>query len=108
MINKIEKLSLSDEVKNILTFVQTESASWESGGGGSGVYLPLSGGDLTGSLTVTGSLSSSQTISANGARVITGLPSDTTPVYYVTILPQSAYDALGSINPNTLYFISNP
>jgi hypothetical protein len=92
------------------TTVQSNSSTWNSGGGGgtSGEYLPLSGGDLTGALTTTSTISSSQTISASGARVITGLPNDETPIYYMTVLPQSAYDALGDKNPNTIYFISNP
>ncbi len=67
--------------------------------------LPLSGGTLTGNLSTFGTINSSQTISASGARVITGLPTDATPVFYVTTLAQSAYDALGTKNPNTLYFI---
>jgi len=70
--------------------------------------LPLSGGTLTGNLSTFGTINSSQTISASGARVITGLPSDTTPVYYMTVLPQSGYDVLGVKDSNTLYFISNP
>lgn len=74
----------------------------------SGAYLPLSGGNLTGAFTTTSTISSSQTISSNGARVITGLSTDTTPVYFMTVLAQSAYDALGTKNPNTIYFISNP
>ena len=91
--------------QNTYTTVQANSSSWVSGGGISGDYLPLSGGDLTGSLTVTGTISSSETISASGARVITGLASDTTPVYYISVLSQAAYDALAIPNPNTLYFI---
>jgi hypothetical protein len=110
MISKILKNSLEESLSDALTLVQSNSASWSAGGGGgvSGEYLPLSGGDLTGALTTTSTISSSQTISASGARVITGLPNDETPVYYMTVLPQSAYDALEDKNPNTVYFISNP
>ena len=68
-------------------------------------FLPLTGGILTGGLTTTSTISSSQTISANGARVITGLSTDSTPVYYITVLTQGEYDAIGSPDTNTLYFI---
>ena len=68
-------------------------------------FLPLTGGSLTGAITTTSTISSSQTVSANGARVITGLPSDSTPVYYITVLTQGDYDAIVSPDPNTLYFI---
>jgi hypothetical protein len=108
MISKITQGSLDSTIVDILSTVQSLSATWESVGGSSGEYLPLSGGDLTGALTTTSTISSSQTISASGARVITGLPNDETPVYYMTVLPQSAYDALEDKNPNTIYFISNP
>jgi hypothetical protein len=85
------------------TYLRSVTADF---GGAKGDFLPLSGGNLTGALTVNSPISSSQTISASGARVITGLPTDTTPVYYVTVLPQSAYDVLSNKNPNTIYFIS--
>lgn len=68
-------------------------------------FLPLTGGNLTGAITTTSTISSSQTISASGARVITGLPSDSTPVYHITVLTQGDYDAIVSPDPNTLYFI---
>ena len=86
----------------LYSFVQANSASWDE----EYLYLPLTGGNLTGAFTTTSTISSSQTISASGARVITGLPTDTTPVYFMTVLAQSAYDALGTKNPNTMYFIS--
>jgi hypothetical protein len=68
-------------------------------------FLPLTGGNLTGELTTTSTISSSQIISANGARVITGLSTDSTPVYYITVLTQGDYDAIASPDPNILYFI---
>jgi hypothetical protein len=79
----------------LFTFVQNNSASWDE----EHLYVPLSGASMTGSLSTTG------TFAASGARVITALPTDATPVFYVTTLAQSAYDALGTKNPNTLYFI---
>jgi len=79
----------------LYSFVQTNSASWDE----EYLYVPLSGASMTGPLSTT------QTFTASGARVITDLPTATTPVYYVTTIAQSAYDALGTKNPNTLYFI---
>lgn len=104
MINRILQGSLDSTIVNILSTVQSLSANWENSGS-SGEYLPLSGGNLTGEFTTTSTISSSQTISASGARVITDLPTATTPVHYVTTISQSAYDALGTKNPNTIYFI---
>lgn len=68
-------------------------------------FLPLTGGNLIGALTTTSTISSSQTISASGARVITGLPSDPTPVHYITVLTQGEYDAIALPDANTLYLI---
>ena len=56
-------------------------------------------------ISATSTISSSETISASGARVITGLPTDSTPVHYITVLTQGDYDAIASPNANTLYFI---
>ena len=47
MISKIEKLSLSNDINNILTLVVSESANWVTSMGS----LPLTGGNLNGSLT---------------------------------------------------------
>jgi hypothetical protein len=47
MISKIEKLSLSDDINDILTLVVSESANWATSTG----FLPLTGGNLNGSLT---------------------------------------------------------
>jgi len=44
----------SNQWNNVYSTVQTTSGSWGTGGGGSGAYLPLSGGTLTGTLNVSG------------------------------------------------------
>lgn len=95
-----EFINLSANWQSTFTTVQTNSATWNAGGGVSSDYLPLSGGTLTGPLSTT------STVTISGARAITSLPTDATPVHYVTVLSQSAYDALSvPRNSNTLYFI---
>ena len=98
-----------DLAPSVYTTVQTNSATdWNNSLANQYThsnFLPLSGGNLTGAITTTSTISSSQTISASGARVITGLPSDSIPVYYITVLTQGDYDAIVSPDPNTLYFI---
>lgn len=96
--------SLTGNWQSTYLTVSALSANWNVGGGGGGAsssnYLPLSGG------TLSGPLSSTSTVTISGARAITSLPTDTIPVHYVTVLPQSAYDALSvPRNPNILYFI---
>lgn len=108
IVDATQTLSFDEEDQTLsISSGNTVSLSAIKGTGGiTGDFLPLSGGDLTGPLTTTSTISSSQTISASGARVITGLPNDAVPVFYVTVLPQSAYDAIPTKDPNTLYFIS--
>lgn len=72
---------------------------------GSNITSHLSGFTYVNNISATSTISSSETISASGARVITGLPTDSTPVHYITVLTQGEYDAIASPNANTLYFI---
>jgi hypothetical protein len=66
MISKIEKLSLSDDINNILTLVQTESASWELGGGNTGTDL----NDLSGSWQSTYTTVQSNSASWTNSKTI--------------------------------------
>jgi hypothetical protein len=97
--------ALSANWQSTYTTVQTNSATWGSGGGGSNAYLPLSGGNLTGNVTTTAVISSTNVIYASGSRVVTGDFADTTPVYKIRALTQLEYNALGVYDDNTIYFI---
>jgi hypothetical protein len=95
--------ALSANWQNTFTTVQTNSATWGSGGGG--LYLPLSGGNLTGTVTTTSIISSTNVMYASGERVIVGQSTDTTPVYKIRAMTQTEYNALGTYDDNTIYFI---
>jgi hypothetical protein len=98
--------ALSANWQSTYTTVQTNSATWGgSGSGGSNAYLPLSGGNLTGNVTTTAVISSTNVIYASGSRVVTGDSADTTPVYKIRALTQLEYNALGVYDDNTIYFI---
>lgn len=92
---------------SVYSTVQASSATWGSGGSGGdlSLYLPLSGGALTGQVTTNSIISSTNVIYASGERVITGLSTNTPPIYYISVLTQSEYDAIASPDANTLYFI---
>ena len=77
-----------------------------TGVAGGGSYLPLAGGDLTGAVTSTSTISSSDIVYASGERVVTGESTDATPVHKIRAMSQATYDALGTYDPNTIYFIT--
>lgn len=77
-----------------------------TGVAGGGSYLPLAGGDLTGAVTSMSTISSSDIVYASGERVVTGESTDATPVHKIRAMSQATYDALGTYDPNTIYFIT--
>jgi hypothetical protein len=96
-----------------LTVVGDISATGKIYGDGSGLtgiaaggsYLPLSGGNLTGEITTTSTISSTNNIYANNERVIVGESTDTTPVYKIRAITQAEYAAIAIKDDNTIYFI---
>jgi hypothetical protein len=108
------KVGINTETPNEeLTIVGDVSATGKYYGDGSsltgiiltGSYLPLSGGDLTGELTTTSTISSTNNIYSNSERVVTGESADTTPVYKIRALTQTEYNAIAIKDDNTIYFI---
>lgn len=67
--------------------------------------LVLSVGENSTTLTPTSTTARTLTIPDKSGTIVVGSTSDSTPVNGIRCLTQGEYDALGTYDPNTLYFI---